>query len=426
MLRIPLSEPLFLLGALFVAVVFFVPGDSPVFRAAFARSPLVGGRPARTRLPREPGDRLGAEGRGGAAAPDPRARLRPVGLGARPAGPRGAFEVISFDNRGIGDSDVPPGPYTVADMATDAVRVLDEAGVERAHVVGTSLGGMVAQELALAFPERVDRLVLACTTPGGPRSHPMPAVTVALMAEAAALEPAVALRRFVENALAPATVAQAARARRPDHGPPARERPERRSVGRAGDRRRDVRRVRPARRPPLRRRSSSTAARTSSSIRKTPSCSSSCFHMPASSRFPALGTCSSGRSPSASSRRSGLPGREIMSDRTLTIGRWLADRARATPARRDPVPRRGVDLRRSSTGGGTELAAGLGSEGLARGDRLATLTSTSPDHVATMFACASPRGRPAADLVAARGGRGGVPAGGRGAVPSRLRPSTRS
>ena len=117
-------------------------------------------------------------------------------------------EVISFDNRGIGDSDVPPGPYTVADMATDAVRVLDEAGVERAHVVGTSLGGMVAQELALTFPERVDRLVLACTTPGGPKSHPMPAVTVALMAEAVALEPAVALRRFVENALAPATVAE--------------------------------------------------------------------------------------------------------------------------------------------------------------------------------------------------------------------------
>ena len=48
----------------------------------------------------------------------------------------------------------------------DAVQVLDEAGVERAHVVGTSLGGMVAQELALGYPERVDKLVLACTTPG--------------------------------------------------------------------------------------------------------------------------------------------------------------------------------------------------------------------------------------------------------------------
>jgi pimeloyl-ACP methyl ester carboxylesterase len=117
------------------------------------------------------------------------------------------FSVVCFDNRGIGESDAPPRPYTVAEMAGDAVQVLDEAGVERAHVVGTSLGGMVAQELALAYPERVDRLVLACTTPGGPKAFPMPQQTVALMAEAATLEPAVALRRFVENALAPATVA---------------------------------------------------------------------------------------------------------------------------------------------------------------------------------------------------------------------------
>ena len=116
------------------------------------------------------------------------------------------FDVILFDNRGIGESDAPPGPYTVAEMAADAVQVLDETGVARAHVVGTSLGGMIAQELALAYPERVDRLVLACTTPGGQKAHPMPQVTVALMAEAATLEPAVALRRFVENALAPATV----------------------------------------------------------------------------------------------------------------------------------------------------------------------------------------------------------------------------
>ena len=116
------------------------------------------------------------------------------------------FSVVLFDNRGIGESDAPPGPYTAAEMADDAVQVLEEAGIERAHVVGTSLGGMVAQELALSRPERVDRLVLACTTPGGPRAHPMPHVTVALMAEAATLEPAVALRRFVDNALAPATV----------------------------------------------------------------------------------------------------------------------------------------------------------------------------------------------------------------------------
>jgi pimeloyl-ACP methyl ester carboxylesterase len=112
------------------------------------------------------------------------------------------FRVLLFDNRGIGESDVPPGPYTAAAMAEDAVQVLDEAGVDRAHVVGTSLGGMVAQELALAHPERVDRLVLACTTPGGAGAFPLPQRTLALIAEAPSLAPEVALRRFVENALA--------------------------------------------------------------------------------------------------------------------------------------------------------------------------------------------------------------------------------
>jgi pimeloyl-ACP methyl ester carboxylesterase len=107
------------------------------------------------------------------------------------------FEVILFDNRGIGESDAPPGPYTVAELAGDALQVLDEAGVERAHVVGTSLGGMIAQELVLAHPERVDRLVLSCTTPGGPKAFPMPQRTVDLMLARATL------REYVENALEP-------------------------------------------------------------------------------------------------------------------------------------------------------------------------------------------------------------------------------
>jgi pimeloyl-ACP methyl ester carboxylesterase len=67
---------------------------------------------------------------------------------------------------------------------------------------------MIAQELALSYADRVDRLVLACTTPGGPNAHPMPQPTVNLMAEAGTLEPEVALRRFVENALAPSTPAE--------------------------------------------------------------------------------------------------------------------------------------------------------------------------------------------------------------------------
>ena len=108
-----------------------------------------------------------------------------------------SFDVILFDNRGIGESDTPPGPYTAAQLAGDALQVLDEAGVERAHVLGTSLGGMVAQELALAAPDRLEKLVLASTTPGGSESFPMPEQTVKLMASGATL------RQFVENALAP-------------------------------------------------------------------------------------------------------------------------------------------------------------------------------------------------------------------------------
>ena len=113
------------------------------------------------------------------------------------------FRVLFYDNRGIGDSDIPPGPYTARQLAEDAAAVLDAAGVERADVVGTSLGGMAAQELALGFPARVRRLVLACTTPGGLSSHAMPKQTVDLMLAAPTMAPEVALRRFVENALAP-------------------------------------------------------------------------------------------------------------------------------------------------------------------------------------------------------------------------------
>lgn len=111
--------------------------------------------------------------------------------------------VLFFDNRGIGESDKPAGPYTARQMADDALQVLDEAGVDRADVLGASLGGMIAQELAVAAPDRVGRLVLCCTHPGVPHGLPMPEVTVRLFQEAASLEPDVALRRFVANALGP-------------------------------------------------------------------------------------------------------------------------------------------------------------------------------------------------------------------------------
>lgn len=113
------------------------------------------------------------------------------------------YRVLAFDNRGYGESDVPPGPYTAAQLAGDALAVLDAAGVERAHVLGASLGGAVALELALRHAQRVEKLVLVATMSGVSNMHPLPAPTLQLMAEAPTLDPAVALRRFVENALAP-------------------------------------------------------------------------------------------------------------------------------------------------------------------------------------------------------------------------------
>lgn len=75
--------------------------------------------------------------------------------------------VIRLDNRGAGRTgDVPGAPYTVQTMAEDVLAVLDEAGEPSAHVVGASMGGLIAQEIALTCPERVRSLVLACTHPG--------------------------------------------------------------------------------------------------------------------------------------------------------------------------------------------------------------------------------------------------------------------
>ncbi len=83
-------------------------------------------------------------------------------------GPLGdTFEVLSYDQRGLGQSEIPPPPYTMADYGEDAAALLDAVGWAECMVFGVSFGGMVAQELAIRYPERVRRLVLACTSPGG-------------------------------------------------------------------------------------------------------------------------------------------------------------------------------------------------------------------------------------------------------------------
>jgi len=74
------------------------------------------------------------------------------------------FRVIRYDHRGHGWSPVPPGPYELADLGADVLSLMDELGVQWAHHVGLSLGGMVATWLAAHAPERVDRLALLCTS----------------------------------------------------------------------------------------------------------------------------------------------------------------------------------------------------------------------------------------------------------------------
>ena len=73
------------------------------------------------------------------------------------------YRVIAFDNRGAGQSDAPDHPYSTRMMAEDTIGLMDALGIERAHVLGASMGGMIAQEIALNHPERVGSLQLHCT-----------------------------------------------------------------------------------------------------------------------------------------------------------------------------------------------------------------------------------------------------------------------
>ena len=77
------------------------------------------------------------------------------------------FDCVVFDNRGIGNSAEVSEPFTIEELADDALTVMDAAGLESAHVLGISMGGMVAQQLALKAPERLRTLTLGCTYPGG-------------------------------------------------------------------------------------------------------------------------------------------------------------------------------------------------------------------------------------------------------------------
>lgn len=93
------------------------------------------------------------------------------------------FQVISFDNRGIGQSDKPPGPYTAHLLANDTAGLLDALGIPQAHVFGHSMGGFVAQAMALDYPQRIKKLILAATNFGGPNHVPVSAEVLAILSD---------------------------------------------------------------------------------------------------------------------------------------------------------------------------------------------------------------------------------------------------
>jgi pimeloyl-ACP methyl ester carboxylesterase len=112
------------------------------------------------------------------------------------------FQVISIDNRGAGQSDKPPGPYTAQLLAADVIGLLDAFDVRKAHIVGHSMGGFVAQAIAVDYPERVDRLVLSATNFGGPHHIPITPPAMAVLTDVSG-DPIARLRRGIVVSTAP-------------------------------------------------------------------------------------------------------------------------------------------------------------------------------------------------------------------------------
>ncbi len=112
------------------------------------------------------------------------------------------YQVMTFDSRGAGETDKPAGPYWVSMMAADAAGLLDTLDVTSAYVVGHSLGGFIAQELAVTRPELIGKLVLASTTFGGGNTLPITAEAIRVLTDRSG-DPLELIRRGIGIACAP-------------------------------------------------------------------------------------------------------------------------------------------------------------------------------------------------------------------------------
>ncbi len=110
------------------------------------------------------------------------------------------FQVITFDNRGVGQSDKPAGPYTAQMLAADTAGLLETLGIEKAIIAGHSMGGFIAQAMALDFPQKVAKLILCSTNFGGPHHVPVTAEAMKVLTDVTSD----ALTRF-KNGLAVST-----------------------------------------------------------------------------------------------------------------------------------------------------------------------------------------------------------------------------
>ncbi len=114
------------------------------------------------------------------------------------------FQLVIFDNRDTGRSDKPDEPYSIAGMAADVIGLLQELGLDRAHILGASMGGYVAQEIAMEHPERVKRLVLLCTHYGGPEYLQLTGELWQEILDVAGLSPEEIYRKGIKYSTTPA------------------------------------------------------------------------------------------------------------------------------------------------------------------------------------------------------------------------------